>query len=529
MEIGSWNTEIKGYDSEEIVWYQPGNFSLWSQNLTCYAELHGVNQSDAELMLHVLNDSQFDVWHQNKTWQDTMKPQNMSNDAKIVINLRVQTRYHYILQNDLNTTISGVFSLDLNGFFLRFDYAGYTYFGLLIVLGAIHCLVFGGRILRILDSAFLGLRFKFNKNAQRWSEDERALALDAYKHEKLLAKLLLVILGLMLVVLLLLNLSKASEVYASPGGFYFPEFQVLFYDVAFRVFLFVAFLVLPLWASFAVPVLIVEPVISGLVKSRIMARAGIRHQTEKQFSIEKLAYNYMFKKLKSWPVLSFVAISIIVWIIIIFFASFGKIFDAYLFVAFTFILGTFGGFIASTSFHEACTDLKIGEYAARRHLRMQFISYAISIPTLAGILIASVLFIGSSSWNGFLNMTLFSPVLMLGSSTSVFEPSTPEILSYFAAGTISAVVLLGALSFILFPAIYKKGRRGITVSIITFSLTYLTQVVFSVVFSFPAVLFQPFAIVSPIVVSVFSSVIHRRYKKAIETVVKPKKEHAAGR
>lgn len=525
-EIASFYTSINGYEKKEIYRFTPGNFSYYIENSTCYARFHTASLSEAEVTLHILNDSQFDLWKEKQLWQDTLLSKNMSNNEAISFNLLEKTRHHFILENRLNTKISSVFSLNRSGFFLRFDYSGFIYYILMIGAGVLLCLFFGAKSLKNLNNSLLKFENKFHKkNTRKWSEEEKAYKLKHYKTMIQIVKMLVSAIAVMLFVSILLMLAGISEAIAAPGEFYRPEFIWLVYDYAIRTVLFVAFQTLLILAATIVTLLVINPLITAIVEEKILCRIGIKYQTKRKFLFDKFMYKATLGKVKSWPVLSILLIPLLFLAIASQLGLLGTTFKIYSFVVYMFILGTLVGYIVSTSYHEAYISLKIGKYAAKRYAKADAFNYTISIPVILIIILFSVLLSTSSSMVTFLNETLFSPVLMLGakSLTQFIEPLDAQILSSTVVGIIGCFILLGVLVFVLFPIVYRKGRKGITVALITFTLVYLTEIIFSIFLDMTATIFQPLAIISPLIVSMISWIVQGKYQRTVEKIAKVKR------
>jgi hypothetical protein len=519
-DIGSWNQRINGFDQKEIVWYKPGNFSRYCENLTCYAKFHTGSVSEAEVTLIVLNDSQLELWEEQHVLRDSLIHENMSNNEEIEISLLEQTTHHFILENRLNVTIDATFSLSWSGFFLRFDYDGSAYYILMIVAGTILCLSFRGTILRSLDNTALKLATNHGqKKTKNWSEDEKALKSEYYKNAKFLVKLLAFAFAAMLLLFFLFEFVKAYQVNNEVGKFFRPEFSWVIYDYAIRLTLYAAFLIIPLFTVFALSMLIIDPLVLRVIKEEVLLKVGIKHQTEKQFLIERASYKKIISKVKSLPVLFVLILPALLLMIFSFLLS--STLYAYSFVACMSLMGTTAGLIASVSFHEACEELRIGEYAAQRSLKVEAISFTISTIVITGFIVFTVSTLTSNSWISLLNEALFSSVSLLGARISIplFDP---QLLNYVVLGIIAPMILLAVLPFVLFPAIYKKGRKRITVALITFTLTYLTEIMFSMLFRMTATFLQPLAVVSPMVVSAFSWILQGKYQQKIKRIVKPK-------
>jgi hypothetical protein len=78
--LGSWTQSLATKDCKEIVWYGPGDFNAYSENFTI---LTSTSISKGEIYLHVLNESQFNIWNTNGTINQSIISQNITNTQTI--------------------------------------------------------------------------------------------------------------------------------------------------------------------------------------------------------------------------------------------------------------------------------------------------------------------------------------------------------------------------------------------------------------------------------------------------------------
>lgn len=82
--LGGWSRKINAQEQKEVVWYNPGKFYLYGENLTVLVQLYAPSISEGDrVCLHILNESLSTLWKEKEIRQDSVVSQNLSNNACI--------------------------------------------------------------------------------------------------------------------------------------------------------------------------------------------------------------------------------------------------------------------------------------------------------------------------------------------------------------------------------------------------------------------------------------------------------------
>lgn len=520
--LGSYSRMVDAQEAEQIVWYSPGKFHLYGENLTVSALLNAPSLLEAELCLHVLNESQFDLWRERGYFQKSVVSQNVSNNERVSFELSEETVFHFVLENCLNMTVDADLWISIEGFFLRFDYREVPNNVLLIVVGiglSFFCRRgVTGTVDRYLKSWSIS-KYRPLDDGQL-DEEEKEFMLRGYADSKRVSKYFLLAFAAVLIFYFLDSAISAYSVVAHWNEPIRPEYTVLMFDYAFRNFLLAMFVVAPLVLGFVMLFMITIPRIDDL-SEMIRVRVGFKRRTKKHFEISRSTYKRLVRKVVSWPFISFCGAFLILFFLFNY-LGFGESYNfIYWGVAIAAVLGVWLGFLTWSSFYEACHALDVRKYATRRHIQMNFVQF--TILGLLGVAFISpfILLSASEYWLLFSREALFSSVSMLGSK-SFFKPYTGGLYVGLQAITVIylAIFILGILYFALFPYVYKEGRKGVSIALISFVLTYLTELAFSAIFHQLDVMFQLLSLISPLFVALISWVAQSRFQNIIRKILR---------
>jgi len=490
-------------------------FHLYGQNLTISATLFAPTISDNTVRLNVFNESQFNTWEESGNSSGYIISQNLTDKESVSFSLSEETVFHFILQNPVNMTFDATLLFDIRGYFLRFGYENMITCISLCFTGMILICLLGKRTGRVLDRILFSWTMpKYGPlGSAVFDEGEMTLRLNDYANRKRMTKYFLLAFAIMLFYVLVANGISAYTVVTYWEEPIRPEYTILMFDIAFRVFILATFIVAPLVFAIIMLFFVVEPRI-GDVNRIILRRLGYRRRTMKHLRITKFTYKRLAKKVFSWPFVSFCVVFVLIFALI----NQLKLIDSavtFLFwgVAFAVIVGIWCGFILWSTFYEACNTLNVGKYAFKTYIQMQLVNFSTLCLFSVAFISPFILLAGSESWLQILRGGLFAQTLMLGGES----PFKPHIAGLVGAQAILVMILsfsiLGVIIFVLFPYIYSEGRKGVSVAIITFSLTYLTEHIFSWIFHRTLTVIQPLALLTPLVAAFVSWIAQKRLQK----------------
>lgn len=525
--LGDWTRTVPFGESKEVVWYNPGVFSAYSENLSILAS---VSDLDKEIRLYVLNETEFNNWNGNLSIRDSLICQNLTNNQVLRLLVEQRTTYHFVFQNVLNATVSPRLSISLEGYFLRYDYSLLPFSVLLVFCGLILMIATRGNAWKPLDDHLRNWSLKKYRmpSSSTHLDEEKITEFARYSFQKKIVKYFVGACVLMLGGLFLSEMVQAYMI-ASSWDPVRPEYNVLLFDIAIRITALGASYFAPLALGIVLSFLVISPRLEDTSRM-ILVKLGMGAQSEKQRRILKFMTERILKEVVSLRFLVFCVISLSPLVVLIqfgllnyYFLPFGIIIVA--------IFGTWSGFVSWSTFHEACSTLGIGEYAKKTFMKAESVEYMVSSLVLLAFISPFIIFASSGFWQTFLYDNFVTPVLMLQQWPGIIvSDSNMQLVGLQGILLIClAFLVLGGLFFILFPYIYREGRHGVTIAGITFGLTFLTESVLSVIFQqITGTMFQPLALVAPVLVSLISWVSQSRYHKAVRKLIRKDTPRSSG-
>ena len=522
--LGDWTRTVLSEESKEVVWYNPGEFNAYSKNLTILAS---VLDLDKEIRLHVLNETEFNDWNGSTTVRDSLISQNLTNNQVLRLRVEQHTTYHFIFENVLNATLRPRLSISVEGYFLRYDYSLLPFSPLLVFCGLFLMATTRRNALKPLDDHLRNWSSRKYRmpSSDKHLDEEKIIEFEAYSVKKRLLKYFVGALALILGVVFLNDLVAAYMV-ASSWDPVRPEYNVLLFDMAVRNVTLGAFVLAPLALGVILLFLVVSPRLEDTSRM-ILAKLGMGTQSEKHRRISKLMTEGILEKAVS---LRFLVLCAILLSPLLLLNQFGLLNYFFLPYGTTLlaIIATWIGFVSWSTFHQACSTLGIGEYAKKTYMKAESVEYLISGFAMPAFISPFIIFASSDFWQSFLHDNVVAPALMLQQWPEIIvSGSDRELIGLQGILLIClAYIVLGGLFFILFPYIYREGRHGVSIAGITFGLTFLTEWVLSATFQeIAGTVFQPLALVAPVLASLVSWVTQRRYHKAVRKLIKKDTPH----
>ena len=515
--LGSWTRRISPESSREIVWYNTQSFSYLASNLTLDVK---VDAPDRELLLHVLNESQFQKWEQNQDLNQSLVSKIVIDEFVLSIELVEDETYHFVGKNPTNATVDARLSLLLSGDFLRFDYTFLPLYVFLFIAGMTICL--------ILRKEFSS---RFDKFVKRWSlpvyreygkteEDAESVRLlyDSVLRVKRLAKyLILTLLGVIFIYFLYEAFPIASLMVK--GQVAKPEYNLLIIDLLIRNSVLRIFAILPLLVGTPIILLIIFPRLSDL-SDLVKSILGLeKRRSRKQLQISSRMYRNLVTAAFSHHFLVGIAFLTFSFILILH-SPLGKmqIVNAAFLALSAVGLGIWEGYIIWSGFHKGCREHGIGKSAADRFIKLSIVDCLVEWSLAIAFVAILLLFTVSDFWTSMARLIVFEPIAFLKPVPILIDISSAQFGAYVGIFTIVlAMALAGFLFFVLFPFLHKMGLRGVANAVLVFSFTYATECfILWVLEGMLSDIIHPIGIVAPTIAAIIAWIAQNKYEKTIK-------------
>ena len=513
-KLGDWTKSITAENSREIVWYFYSKSNRYFvSNLTVIVN---ASTSGGTFWLHMLNESQFAVWQENETINQSLMSRYVVDRFDFVFNPEENEKYHFIAKNPSNITSYVHLSLWLEGDFLCFDYGLMPLHLFVLASGLGICLVLGKKCSPSFDDFLKNWSLPLYRplgKAKR-DKDETVLRFDLFSRFKRLTKYFIFSLLFVIILYFFYEVISAFDFLVNFQPIK-PEQKLLAIDFLIRNSILRVMLMLPFLVGVPLHLLVISPRVEDL-SDMLKSKLGLERRTKKRWLISKYMYQRLVQGAFSSRFLLFVVLFFLP-IPFVYLYNSHVVTAAYLASCFS-VLGIWAGYTMWSGFEEVCVQHGIGKFAAKRSMTSQTVGYTVMMSVGWFYVSILILFAISNFWISTIESIVFEPVALLEPFSGLISVASVQFGGFLAVLLLLVCfVLVAFLFFILFPYLHKMGPKGVIGAFVVFCLTYITECLVSLGLQGTAsAVIQPLGLIGPILAAAISQIAQSKYNKIIK-------------